>query len=75
MCYHNATMVNTVILSKNVHKVTKTDYMWFEFLSFNQKTLQMRWEAKNLIGKDQDFRESIHIYKKNALLSLNLNSP
>lgn len=43
-------------------------YMWFEFLSFDQKTLQMRWEAKNLIGKDQDFRESIHIIKRKCVI-------
>ena len=23
---------HTIILSKNIHKVTKTDYVWFEFL-------------------------------------------
>ena len=43
-------------------------YMWFEFLSFDQKTFQMRWEVKNLIGKDQDFRESIHITKRKCVI-------
>ena len=33
---------HTIILSKNIHKVTKTDYVWFKFLWIRRYTVDYR---------------------------------